>query len=176
MSAPLHSEWRRHYSARSLTFAQLHALSHDSLKELLEHEDLPKTQQMLRKAAIRLCFLRTVIAVAHSHRMQKELAKVMETQALPSMQKAGMKPILFCALFPNRSHFPFAAVPKRPALAPDPRGCGGQIEAQAQIVRLVQQLVPLLQAHSPGLLHPPSPSSAHSGMQLAGGNIPAPEG
>ena len=173
MSAPLHSEWRRHYSARSLTFAQLHALSHDSLKALLEHEDLPKTQTMLRKAAIRLCFLRTVIAVAHSHRMQKQLAVAMETQA-PALTQAGKELhfVLHSAVLIAHSF----AGPKQPAPAPAPglkRSQTGpsQTEAQAQIMRLVQQLVPLLQVHSPGLLQP---SGAH-GMQLAGGNLPAPE-
>jgi hypothetical protein len=48
-------------------------LQHDSFKLLLEKEDLPVTRVVIRQHALRLCFCRTMIAVASSTDLQTQV-------------------------------------------------------------------------------------------------------
>jgi hypothetical protein len=72
-----HREWRRHYTAVALCFAQLYMLNHDDFKNLLEREDLPVTRIVVRKHALRLCFCRTMVAVASSSELQKQVSELL---------------------------------------------------------------------------------------------------
>ena len=188
-----HSEWRRHDAARTLTFAQLHVLSHDDLKTLLDREDLPKTKAMLRMSAIRLCFMRTIIAAAHSHSMQKELRHLNIQAAREKRRRKSVTAIASASATAAAGQARAAGgVASGAATSSNPLSPTelGQADAQAEIMRLIGQLVPLLQVHTPGLLqHPTTEASAnreyapsahdhlwHHRMELRGGNLAAPEG
>jgi CRP-like cAMP-binding protein len=73
-----HREWRRHYTAVALCFAQLYMLNHDDFKNLLEREDLPVTRIVVRKHALRLCFCRTMVAVASSKELQGQVIELLD--------------------------------------------------------------------------------------------------
>jgi hypothetical protein len=71
-----HRLWRRHYQANALTFCQLYLLTYKEFENVLDSEDLPKTRLAIRKAAIRICFCRTIVAVANSEKMRNEVQGV----------------------------------------------------------------------------------------------------
>ena len=46
--------WRRHYSARSLTFVDLHSLHASDLTRILQHGDFNTTRRVVRRVASRI--------------------------------------------------------------------------------------------------------------------------
>lgn len=67
-----HPGCRRSYTCTALTFVQLYVLRSDALRTILSGEDLVETRQLVRKAALRMCFCRTVVMVAQSQEKTKQ--------------------------------------------------------------------------------------------------------
>jgi hypothetical protein len=137
-------------------------------------QDVPVTRRNLHRAAVRLCFMRTLIAVSKSVSLQNTLAALSTSDTPESDQKPEMKPTqsvpLASSLLPPIRNGTVQKAVGSNGTVQSPVGSfnsGGQASAapvsaiqgsaadkQAQIIALMQQLIPLLQSQAPGAIAP----------------------